>query len=194
MNKRTEMKLVLIGLIAVFFLGCSPLSKGDYVRYTSEEYLFVQDNFLDKSVRCLELGELKQGGMKAKYCLGQNYASDLVQGFIFEHHYSTPQERFIGARLSFRTKDRYYIPCASETVADANSGVEYINCMLPKKAFDVYTFIMSSQHKVHGRLSAAVGNHTVYEGVINEEGKELLIKFYQDLKKKEGLSWKKRRL
>lgn len=188
------MKFILTGLLAVFFLGCSPLSKGDYVRYTSEEYLFVQDSFLDQSVKCLELGELKQGGMKAKYCVGQNYASDLVQGFIFEHHYSSAQERFIGARLSFKTKNIYEIPCTSETVADADAGVEYINCMLPQKAFDVYAFIMNSQYNVHGRFSAAVGNRAVYDGVIDEEGKELLMKFYQDMKNKESLNWKKRRL
>ena len=188
------MRLVLTGLFAVFFLGCSPLSKGDYVRYTSEDYLFVQDNFIDQSVSCLELGEMKQGGMKAKYCLGQNYASDLVQGFIFEHHYSNAQERFIGAKLSFRTKDIYDIPCTSETVEDADAGVEYINCMLPQRAFDVYSFIMSSKHNVHGRFSAVVGNHTVYEGVITEDGKKLLEKFYKDMQKKDAIQWKKKRL
>lgn len=187
------MKWILTVLFAVFFLGCSPLSKGDYVSYTSDEYLFVQDNFLDKSVRCLELGELKQGGMNAKYCLGQNYASDLVQGFIFEHHYSNPQERFIGARLSFETKNRYSIPCTSETIEDADAGIEYINCMYPQRAFDLYAFIMSSKNNVHGKFSAAVGSHTVYEGVIDEEGKELLMKFYQDMKKKDGIAWKERR-
>jgi len=178
----------------MLLLGCAPLSKGDYVKYTSDEYLFVQDNFIDKSLSCLELGEMKQGGMKVKYCLGKNYASDLVQGFILEHRYSNAQERFIGASLSFRTKNIYDIPCASETIEGTNSGVEYINCMLPQKTFDIYAFIMGSGYTVHGRFSAAVGNHTVYEGVINEDGKKLLEKFYKDIQKNDQIKWKKKRL
>ena len=186
---------VFIGLIAgLLFLGCAPVSKGDYVTYTSSDYLFMQDNFINQSMECLELGEMKAGGMNVKYCVGENYGSKLVQGFVFEHKYANVQERFIGALLSFKTKDTYTIQCNAETIDGETSGTEYINCMIPQASFDVYSFIMNSPNEIHGQFSAVVGSRKVYNGVIAEEGKQLLKKFYKDLANKSKNNWKERSL
>lgn len=184
------MKLVFIGIIALIFTGCMAVKKGDYVTYTSDEYLFIHDGFYNQSIDCLELGEIKQGGLNSKYCLGTNYGSGLVQGFIFEHKYTRPEERLIGAKLSFKAKQTYIISCTSETVDDADSGTEYINCMIPQRNFDIYAFIMSSRKEVHGKFHAAVGDRKVYEGLIEKEGKKLLRQFYKDVQKKENSKWK----
>lgn len=180
--------------IGLFFVGCSPVSKGDYVIYTSDEYLFIQDGFINQSMECLELGKLKAGDLNLKYCVGQNYASSLVQGFIFEHAYTRVEERFIGAKLSFQAKDLIQIPCSSEVIEHENSGIEYVNCMIPQRSFDIYKFIVSSNKDVHGQFRAPVGNMKVYQGVIDENGKKLLIKFYEDLRKKNSVKWKKANL
>ena len=188
------MKVLIVLIISLLFWGCAPVSKGDYVTYTSSDYLFVQDGFINQSMDCLELGKMKAGNMDVKYCVGENYGSHLVQGFIFEHKYDTPEERFIGARLSFKTKDIYTIGCNAETIADEVSGVEYINCMIPQRSFDVYRFIMSSENDVQGQFSAVVGSKKIYNGVIGEEGKALLEKFYKDLSNKSRSKWKARSL
>jgi len=188
------MKVFIVLVIGLLFWGCSPVSKGDYVTYTSSDYLFMQDSFINQSMDCLELGEMKAGGMKIKYCIGENYGSHLVQGFVFEHKYENVQERFIGARLSFKTKDTYTIGCNAETIEDETSGTEYINCMIPQRSFDVYRFIMNSENDIHGQFSAVVGSRKVYNGVIGEEGKMLLKKFYKDLANKSKSNWKDRSL
>lgn len=174
------MKIIIIFVVAISFLGCSAVKVGDYVKYTSNDYIFIKNNFIEQSIDCLELGEMKDEGMEVKYCVGKNYGSHLVQGFIFEHKYTNFEERFIGARLSFKTKDIYTIQCNAETIADKKSGTEYINCMIPQRSFDIYRFIMNSKNDVDGKFSALVGNKKVYNGVIAKEGKALLKKFYQE--------------
>jgi len=188
------MKLFLSVCVGILLLGCSPVSKGDYVVYSSDKYLFMQDGFVNKKMQCLELGKLKEGDLNLKYCIGKNYASSLVQGFIFEHSYSSVEERFIGANLTFKAKELFKIGCSSEIIEDETSGIEYINCMIPQKHFDIYNFIVHSKHDVHGQFKGSIGNHKVYQGVIDKKGKQLLIKFYKDLRKKDGINWKKANL
>ncbi|PHR54689.1 MAG: hypothetical protein COA44_12425 [Arcobacter sp.] len=188
------MKLLLTIFISLFFIGCSTLKEGDFVTYTSDDYLFVQDNFINKSMDCLELGEMKQGGLEVKFCVGYNYASQPVQGFIFEHKYGTFKERYLGSSLSFKTKSIYTIACSSETIDGSSLGIEYINCMVPQRQFDVYRFIVTSQHDIHGVFRGTLGNKKVYKGVIGTEGKDRLINFYKNLQKKDSSKWKKRSL
>jgi len=188
------MKIYIAVLVGLAFWGCSPVSKGDYVTYTSNDYLFIQDGFINQSMDCLELGEMKAGGMKAKYCVGENYGSKLVQGFVFEHEYASVDDRYIGAILSFKTRDIFRIQCNAEIIEGKAVGTEYINCMVPQKSFDVYRFIMSFDHDVYGKFSAQVGNKKVYNGVISKEGKALLKQFYKDLAKRDKAKWKQRSL
>jgi len=187
-------KVLLAVFISFMFYGCAGVQKGDYVKYTSDDYLFVDDGFLDQSLNCLELGEMKQGGLHLKYCIGRNYASDLVQGFIFKHTYANERERFIGGRLTFKRKKTYSFDCASETIEGETSGTEYINCMIPRRNFDVYAFIMSSNKDVHGHFRALIGNHQAYDGVIGEEGKKLLRQFYKESENIDSSIWKERSL
>ena len=188
------MKLIFTLLISMLFMGCAPLQKGDFVTYTSDKYLFVHDTFINESIDCLELGEMKQGGLEVKYCVGYNYASQPVQGFMFEHKFSSIEERYIGSTLSFQTKNTYTIPCSSETIDNSPSGIEYINCMIPQKQFDVYGFIVSSHNDVHGVFRSNLGNRPVYKGVIEEKGKKLLIDFYKNIQAKDPSKWKSRSL
>lgn len=184
----------LIFLWVVFvFSGCM-VEKGDYVTYTSDEYIFVQNTFVNKQMDCIELGELKQGGMFAKYCVGENYASKLVQGFVFEHHYDNAGQRFIGSTLTFEAKNTIAIPCSSETIDGEGAGKEYINCMVPQVLFDVHAFIKHSQKDIQGTFRAAVGDSRVYEGVIRQEGKALLEQFYKDRAANTKVNWKARSL
>lgn len=168
--------------------------KGDYVSYKSDKFIFIENSFIDQKIDCLELGETQQGGLGVKYCIGANYASQLVQGFIFEHKYESVNQRLIGATLSFQAKHVISIPCSSETVEGELSGKEYVNCMVPQKIFDMYAFIMNSNQDVQGIFKAAVGDGRVYNGVIDSEGKVLLNKFYQDRMSNRKKEWKKARL
>jgi len=181
-------------LLSVFFIGCAPIKKGDYVTYTSDEYLFMQDSFINQKMDCLELGKMKQGALKLKYCVGYNYASALVQGFIFEHNYKSFQNRFIGSTLTFKTKEHFTMNCLSETINDAPSGKEYINCMIPQREFPLYSFIQSSKEDINGEFRASVGDKKVFNGVIDAKGKALLKNFYKELKDKKSTQWKKRSL
>jgi len=181
-------------LIVFIFTGCVKVNKGDYVKYTDSNYMFLENSFIDKSIRCLELGEMKQGGIDVKYCIGHNYASKLVQGFIFKHEYKNFNERFIGSTLSFKTRDIVTLKCTSETVADADNGVEYINCMVSKDNFDIYSFIMASKKDIQGQFRAAVGENTLYNGVIDSEGKALIKAFYVVLSSSDSNKWKKSKL
>jgi len=188
------MKYIYLIIFMSIFVGCSPLQKGDYVTYESSDFLFLNDHFVNRSIDCLELGEIRGGGLDVKYCIGQNYGGDLVQGFIFENHYSNVDERFIGATLNFKIEDVFSLQCNSETMDQAQSGREYINCMIPKRSIDLSALILNSKKDVHGIFKAAVGNEKVYNGVINKEGKKLLFQFYQDVQKKDKKEWKKRSL
>ena len=188
------MKLFLFLITSLFFIGCATLQKGNFVTYTSDKYLFVHDTFINESMDCLELGEIKQGGMDVKFCAGYNYASQPVQGFIFERKYTSLNQRYIGSTLSFKTKHTYTISCSSETIDDRTSGIEYINCMVPQKQFDVYGFIVTSQDNIHGTFRSALGSQEVYTGVIEEKGKELLIDFYKNVQAKDPSKWKNRSL
>jgi len=188
------MKIVYIFLIGLVFVGCANLKTGDYVTYKSNDYLFVNDTFLSQSLDCLELGEIKQGGLDVKYCVGLNYASAVEQGFIFEHKYANFDERFVGSTLSFKTEDTFTIQCSSETIDEATSGTEYINCMVPKRYFDLYAFIIGSQDDINGQFKAAVGEKKVYDGAITSEGKKLLKSFYKALQTRDDSLWKKRSL
>lgn len=185
------MKWLFAIFISVFFIGCVSTQKGDFVTYTSDKYLFVNDTFINESMDCLELGEVKQGGLDAKFCAGYNYASQPVQGFIFEHKYKRLEKRYLGSTLSFKTKSLYTISCSTETVDDATSGVEYINCMVPQRQFDVYGFIITSKNDIHGTFRTTLGSKKVYTGVIDKKGKELLINFYKNLQNKDSSKWKK---
>ncbi len=189
------MRSLFFGLTGLLFSGCSMMiERGDYVTYTSEDYVFIQNSFIDKSIDCIELGEIQQGGMGVKYCVGENYASQFVQGFIFEHQYKSIDERLIGGTLSFQTKTLITIPCSSETIDGVHAGTEYINCMIPQKNFDLYYFIMNSKKDVNGIFQAAVGDERVYRGVIGKEGKVLLDKFYKDRRENSKIKWKRRSL
>jgi len=188
------MKYILAISMSLLFIGCASVKQGDFVTYTSDDYLFMKDSFINQQMDCVELGEMKQGGLSVKYCVGFNYASNLVQGFIFEHEYKTPQERFIGSTLSFETKNRITLRCLSETVDGATSGKEYINCMVPQRDFDLYVFIQSSPEDINGQFRAAVGDRKVFSGVINAEGKSLLTSFYSELGTKKSSKWKNRSL
>ncbi len=188
------MKYIYMFLMSVFFIGCSPIQKGDYITYTSDDYIFMQDSFINQKMDCLELGKMKEGGLDVKYCVGYNYASALVQGFIFEHNYNKPEERFIGATLSFKTKETFVMQCLSQTVNDAPSGKEYINCMIPQRDFPLYAFIQSSKENINGEFRAPVGDRKVFKGVIGKEGKILLKNFYKELENKKSNKWKNRSL
>lgn len=188
------MKLLLIVVISLFFMGCSILKEGDFVTYTSDKYLFVQDTFINKRMDCLELGEMKQGGLDMKFCVGYNYASQPVQGFVFKHKYETFKQRYLGSTLSFKTKSIYTIACSSETIDDSLSGIEYINCMVPKKQFDIYGFIVRSENDIHGNFRSSLGPKKVYTGVIEKKGKDLLINFYKNLQNRDSSKWKNRSL
>jgi len=189
------MKFIVIGFLSLMLSGClSTVHKGDYVTYTSDEYIFIEDGFINKSIDCIELGEMRQGGMNAKYCVGINYASQLVQGFVFEHHYKNVSERFIGASLIFQEKEVFNIPCTSETIDGLNSGKEYINCMIAQRHFDLHAFIINSSRDIQGTFKAAVGDNKVYHGVIDKEGKALLHKFYKDRTANTKEGWKSKHL
>jgi hypothetical protein len=188
------MKYIYMIVISMFLLGCAGVKKGDYVTYTSNDYLFIHDGFINRSIDCLELGKMKQGGLELKYCVGRNYASALVQGFIFEHSYKSFEERFVGSTLSFKAKHPFTIQCSSETVDDAPSGKEYINCMIPQRNFDLYLFIEGSKEDIDGQFRAAVGDKEVFHGVIDSRGKALLKTFYKELRSKNEKNWKSREL
>ena len=182
--------MMLIGLMTV---GCS-VKSGDYVTYESDDYVFMENSFINKQMDCVELGELKQGGIFAKYCVGENYASQLVQGFVFEHQFNGLNRRFIGANLVFEAKKAISIPCSSETIDGQDSGKEYITCMLPRTTFDIFAFIQRAPEEIQGTFKAAVGDNRVYEGVIDQQGKALLKKFYKDRAKQDRSAWKQRSL
>jgi len=184
------MKLLLTVLISLFFLGCSPLKKGDYVTFTSDKYLFMQDSFINQSMDCLELGTMKKSNLGVKFCVGYNYASSPVQGFIFEHKFASLEERYLGSTLTFKTKNLFTMSCSAETVDESSSGTEYINCMVPKRQFDIYSFIVNSPNNIHGVFRSTLGSKKVYNGVIGEEGKQGLIEFYKNLRKKDTSKWK----
>ena len=189
------MKFIIIGVIALIFFGCSPMvQKGDYVTYTSDKFIFINNSFIDKKIDCIELGELKEGGLEVKYCVGVNYASQLVQGFIFEHEYEDISQRLIGATLSFQAKEIVTIACNSETVDGASSGKEYVNCTIPQKIFDLHAFIINSDKEVQGVFKATVGDGKVYNGIIDQDGKALLHKFYKDRFTNSKKEWKSKRL
>jgi len=188
------MKLVLIGLMVFLLAGCVTAKKGDFVTYTSDKYLFVNDTFVNKKMDCLELGEMQEGGLNVKFCVGYNYASQPVQGFIFEREYSTLKERYLGSTISFQTRKLYTISCSSETLDDVTSGTEYINCMVPQRQFDLYGFLVTSKNDIHGVFRSTLGTNKVYTGVIDKKGRELLVNFYKNLQKKDSSKWKSRSL
>lgn len=189
------MRWFILAFAFLFLLGCAPLQKGDYVTYTSSDYIFIENSFIDKSIDCIYLGEMKQGDLNVMYCSGVNYASSPVEGFMFEHHYNDYTERFFGSTLSFKAKKMITFNCNSETIDDsAISGREYINCMVPKVVFDHHYFIMKSSEDVHGIFRARVGNQKVYHGVIDAKGKALLDQFHKDIKENTKKKWKKREL
>lgn len=189
------MKYFYMFVASLLLSACTPaLQKGSYVTYTSDEYVFIDNTFITRSMDCVELGEMKQGGLYVKYCVGLNYASKVVEGFVFEHEYKGFNERFVGSTLSFKTKDIFKIQCSSETKDGADSGKEYINCMIPKADFDLYTFIQNSPEDIDGEFKAAVGDTEVFKGVIGAEGKSTLKKFYEDIISKNRKDWKKRSL
>lgn len=180
-------------LTGLFIGGCASVQKGDHVTYVSNEYIFIENNFINKSIDCVELGKLEQG-MKLRFCVGENYASVPVQGFIFEHDYSGFDERFIGPSLSFKTNRLISVQCSSETKDDAPSGKEYVNCMVPQNSFDLYAFIINAAGDVPGQLKAALGEKKIYPLVIGEKSRSLLRQFYKERAQKSRDDWKKRAL
>ena len=189
------MRWFIVVLVSLFVLGCAPIQKGDYVTYTSQDYIFIDNSFIDKSIDCIYLGMMKQGDLNVLYCSGINYASSPVEGFIFEHEYNSYNERFFGSTLSFKTKKSITFKCNSETIDDsATSGKEYINCMIPKAVFDLHYYMMSSSEDILGVFRAPVGNHKVYYGVIDAEGKALLDQFHKDIRENTKTKWKKKKL
>ena len=181
-------------LISLIILGCVPVSKGDYVRYRSDDYIFLQNKFIDQSIDCLELGKMKEGELLVKYCIGENYASRRVEGFVFEHEYKNHSERFIGAVVRFKADKAIRFECSSETVEGASSGTEYVNCMIPARGFDFYRFIINSPEDIEGEFSGTLDGQNVFKGVISSEGKALLKKFHEDHMKQSDKGWKERRL
>ncbi len=189
------MRWFVVILVSLLVLGCAPIQKGDYVTYTSRDYIFIENNFIDKSIDCIYLGRMKQGDLNVLYCSGVNYASAIVEGFIFEHEYSSYDERFFGSTLYFKANKSITFKCNSETVDDsAKSGREYINCMVPKTAFDLHYFITNSPEDILGVFRAPVGNHKVYQGVIDAKGKALLDHFHKDIRENTKTKWKKKNL
>ncbi len=188
------MKLIAMILTAFMFAGCVPVQKGDYVTYTSNDYIFMHNRFIDKSMDCVELGKMKEGTLLVKYCVGENYASRLVQGFVFAHEYKTNEERFIGASIRFKAEKKISFDCSSETIEGKSSGTEYVNCMIPTAAFDLYTFIVNSDEDVQGEFSGTLDQRNIFRGVISSEGKELLKAFYRDRAEGKQKSWKNRSL
>ncbi len=186
------MLMMILGALAI--LGCSPISKGDYVTYTSDDYIFLHNGFIDQSIDCIELGKMKNGDLKVKYCMGENYASRPVEGFVFAHEYTSNAERFIGASLQFKAKKLIRFDCNSETIEDATSGTEYINCMIPTTGFDLYGFITSSSEDVEGVFSGTLDGKNIFQGVITTEGKHLLKGFYEEQSKGSREKWKQGRL
>lgn len=183
-----------LALLTGFFIGgCASVQKGDHVTYVSDEYIFIENNFINKSIDCVELGELEKG-MKFRFCVGENYASVPVQGFVVEHDYSGFDERFIGPSLSFKTKGLISVQCSSETKNDAPSGKEYVNCMVAQNSFDLYAFIVNAAGDVPGQLKAALGEQKIYPLVIDEKSKSLLRQFYKQRAQKSRGGWKKRAL
>ncbi|HIC43479.1 MAG TPA: hypothetical protein EYO73_04045 [Sulfurimonas sp.] len=185
------MKLFISLFLGFLFLGCAPLKKGDYVTFTSDKYLFMQDSFIDKKMDCLILGKLGERDLDVKYCVGFNYASQAVQGFVFRHEYETYEKRYLGSTLSFKTKSLYTIACKTETIDESASGVEYINCMVPHKRFDIYSFIVNSKNNIHGVFRSTLGSKKEYKGVIRQDGKKALVDFYKNLRNKNSEKWKK---
>lgn len=187
------MRLFYVLLAGFLIGGCASVQKGDYVTYVSDEYIFLENNFINKSIDCVELGELERG-MTLKFCVGENYASVPVQGFIFEHDYSGFDERLIGPSLSFKAKSLISVQCSSETRHEAPSGKEYVNCMVAQNSFDMYAFIVNAAGDVPGQLKAALGEQKIYSLVIDEKRRSLLREFYKDRAQKSRGSWKKRAL
>jgi len=188
------MKIIVMILISLMILGCVPVKKGDYVTYTSNEYIFLHNRFIDKSIDCVELGKMKEGELLVKYCVGENYASRLVQGFVFAHNYSSHEERFIGASIRFKAEKVIGFDCSSETIEGAASGMEYINCMIPTAAFDLYTFIVNSDEDVQGEFRGTLDQQNNFRGVISSEGKELLREFYKARAEGKQKGWRQRSL
>ncbi len=189
-----KIKILITTLVSVLVLGCAPINKGDYVTYTSDDYIFLHNGFITQSIDCIELGKMKEGDLMVKYCVGENYASRLVQGFVFEHEYMNNNERFIGASLQFKAKNLIRFDCSSETIEGATSGKEYINCMIPTAGFDLYSFIINSDEDIEGVFSGTLDGKNVLRGVISTEGKALLKKFYQERAKSSRKEWKQRSL
>lgn len=189
-----KIKLLIMVLVSLIFLGCSSVSKGDYVTYTSNDYIFLHNGFIDQSIDCIELGKMKEGDLLVKYCVGENYASRVVQGFVFEHEYKNNSERFIGASLQFKAKKVIKFDCSSETIEDATSGTEYVNCMIPTAGFDLYHFISNSDEDIEGVFSGTLDGQNIFRGVISTEGKALLKEFYQERAKSSRKEWKHRSL
>ncbi len=181
-------------LIAFIFAGCVPVQKGDYVTYTSNDYIFLHNRFIDQSMDCVELGKMKEGELLVKYCVGENYASRLVQGFVFAHEYKTNEERFIGATIRFKAQKKIIFDCSSETIEGKSAGIEYVNCMIPTAAFDLYSFIVNSDEEVQGEFIGTLDQRNVFRGVINSEGKALLKAFYKDRLEGKQKTWKNRSL
>ena len=189
-----RIRFLIMVLISLIGLGCSPVSKGDYVTYTSNDYIFLHNGFINQSIDCIELGKMKEGDLLVKYCVGKNYASRLVQGFVFEHEYKNNNERFIGASLQFKAKNVIRFDCSSETIEGAESGKEYINCMIPTAGFDLYSFIINSHEDIQGVLYGTMDGQNTFRGAISTEGKELLQEFYQERAKSGKKEWKQRSL
>ncbi len=189
-----RIKILIMTLVFLMVSGCAPVRKGDYVTYTSDDYIFLHDSFISQSMDCIELGKMKEGDLMVKYCAGENYASRLVQGFVFEHQYQNNEERFIGASLRFKAKNVVRFDCNSETIEDATSGTEYINCMIPTAGFDLYRFIINSDEDIQGIFSGTLDGKNVFKGVISTEGKALLKGFYEERAKSSRKEWKHRSL
>ncbi len=185
------MRITIMLLIGLMIWGCTPIQKGDFVSYSSDEYIFMHNRFMDKRMDCVELGKMREGELMVKYCIGKNYASQEVQGFLFEHQYKSHEERFIGAYVQFKADKPIRFKCSSETIEGAASGTEYVNCMLPTLGFDMYGFIINSNENVEGEFSGTLDQKNVFRGVISAEGKELLKAFHKARVEGKKAEWKK---
>ncbi len=190
-KREIYMKIIMMFMITMLIFGCSAVQKGDYVKYTSDEYVFVKNNFIDQNIACLELGKMDADDINVKYCVGKNYASRPVEGFVFEHYYKHNNARFIGASIQFNAKKSIRFECSSETIEGRESGKEYINCMLPKTRFDMYGFINRLPEEIEGELRSSFSRQKVYKGVISTEGRKLLKKFYEE---QALIQWKEKEL
>ena len=188
------MRFLFLSIFVFFFAGCVQVQKGDYITYEDDNYIFLENNFLTKSIDCVELGKMKDTDLLVKYCVSKNYASQTVEGFVFEHSYDSLDERFIGATLSFRKGDIINIPCASEISESSISSKEYINCIVSNKNFYIYGYLVNSKEDVRGQLRAAVGVTKVFNGVIDDKGKAAIKKFRDTLFKDGNKNWKKSKL